>query len=54
MSFSVVVVSHDSEDELRVLLASLRAHLRDPPQVVVVERGAGDGGPALARAPAPR
>ncbi len=50
MSFSVVVVSHDSEDELGVLLASLRAHLRDAPQVVMVETGAGDGGAALARA----
>ena len=50
MSFTVVVVSHDSEEELRVLLASLRAHLQEPPQLVVVETGAGDGGPALARA----
>jgi N-acetylglucosaminyl-diphospho-decaprenol L-rhamnosyltransferase len=50
MSFTVVVVSHDSEAELRVLLVSLRAHLRDPPQVIVVETGSGHGGPALARA----
>ena len=33
-----------------MLLASLRAHLQEQPQVIVVETGAGDGGAALAHA----
>ena len=47
--FSVVVVLHDSEAELRVLLHSLEAHLPAPPQLVVVDSGSRDGGAELAR-----
>jgi GT2 family glycosyltransferase len=46
--FTAVVVLHDSEAELRALLASLRAHLPAPPQLVVVDTGSRDGGPRLA------
>lgn len=47
MSYTVVVVLHDSAPELRTLLTSLR----DRPQLVVVDTGsADDGGAALARA----
>ena len=47
--YTVVVVLHDSEPELRVLLDSLDAHLAPRPQLVVVDSGSGDGGPALAQ-----
>ena len=47
--FSVVVVLHDSEAELRVLLDSLEAHLAVPPELVVVDSGSRDGGAELAR-----
>jgi len=47
--FTAVIVLHDSEAELAVLLASLAAHLPAPPQLVVVDTGSRDGGPALAR-----
>ena len=50
MSFTAVIVLHDSEPELRVLLASLDAHLEDRPQLVVVDSGSRDGGAQLARA----
>ena len=50
MSFTAVVVLHDSEPELRVLLASLDAHLDDRPQLVVVDSGSRDAGAQLARA----
>lgn len=49
MSFTAVVVLHDSEPELRVLLDSLDRHLADPPQLVVIDSGSSDAGPALAR-----
>jgi GT2 family glycosyltransferase len=49
VSFTAVVVLHDSEPELRVLLDSLDRHLADPPQLVVVDSGSSDDGPALAR-----
>jgi N-acetylglucosaminyl-diphospho-decaprenol L-rhamnosyltransferase len=49
VTFAAIVVLHDSEAELRALLASLAAHLPDPPELVVVDTGSGDGGPALAR-----
>ena len=47
--FTAVIVLHDSEAELRTLLASIDAHLERPPQLVVVDSGSRDGGPALAR-----
>lgn len=46
--FTAVVVLHDSGPELEVLLASLH-HLPEPPQLVVVDTGSHDDGPALAR-----
>ena len=50
MTFTAVVVLHDSEPELRLLLASIERHLAAPPQLVVVDSGSRDGGAALARA----
>ena len=50
MTFTAVVVLHDSEPELRDLLDSLERHLAEPPQLVVVDSGSSDGGAALARA----
>jgi GT2 family glycosyltransferase len=47
--FSAIVVLHDSEPELAVLLRSIERHLAQPPQLVVVDTGSADGGPALAR-----
>ena len=47
--FTVVVVLHDSEAELRVLLDSLDAHLAPRPQLVVVDSGSTDGGAELAQ-----
>ena len=46
--FTVVIVLHDSEPELRRLLDSFGAH-GVPPQVVVVDSGSSDGGAELAR-----
>ena len=48
MTFTAVVVLHDSEAELRALLDSIDAHLADRPQLVVVDSGSRDGGPDLA------
>ena len=45
-AFTVVVVLHESAGPLRALLASLG----QPPQLVVVDTGSRDDGPALARA----
>jgi GT2 family glycosyltransferase len=50
MSFTAVVVLHDSEPELRALLRSIEERLAEPPQLVVVDTGSRDGGAALARA----
>jgi GT2 family glycosyltransferase len=51
MSFAAVVVIHDSARHLAALLASIERHLpADPPQVVVVDSGSHDDGPAIARA----
>jgi N-acetylglucosaminyl-diphospho-decaprenol L-rhamnosyltransferase len=50
VTFTAVVVLHDSEPELRTLLDSLDRHLAEPPQLVVVDSGSSDGGAALARA----
>ena len=44
MTFTAVVVLHDSEPELRALLASIERHLDVPPQLVVVDSGSRDGG----------
>jgi N-acetylglucosaminyl-diphospho-decaprenol L-rhamnosyltransferase len=50
MSFTVLVVLHDSEPELRMLLGSIERHLDVAPQLVVIDSGSRDGGAALARA----
>lgn len=50
MSFSVVVVLHDSARDLRALLASIDRHLPRRPQVICVDSGSSDDGPRLARA----
>ena len=47
--FTAVIVLHDSEAELALLLRSLTGRLREPPQLVVVDSGSRDGGAALAR-----
>jgi N-acetylglucosaminyl-diphospho-decaprenol L-rhamnosyltransferase len=47
--YTVVVVLHDSERELALLLGSLERHAHPRPQVVVVDSGSRDGGPRLAR-----
>ena len=49
MTFSVVVVLHDSAGPLPALLGSLSL-LPSAPQLVVVDAGSGDDGPSLARA----
>jgi N-acetylglucosaminyl-diphospho-decaprenol L-rhamnosyltransferase len=46
--YTAVVVLHDSEAELRVLLDSVEARLADRPQIVAVDSGSRDGGPDLA------
>jgi GT2 family glycosyltransferase len=48
VSFSVVIVLHDSEPELELLLRSMTAHLPERPQLIVVDTGSRDGGVALA------
>jgi N-acetylglucosaminyl-diphospho-decaprenol L-rhamnosyltransferase len=50
VSFTIVTVLHDSAPELQRLLPSLREHLPSDLQLVVVDSGSGDDGPALARA----
>jgi len=50
VTFSVVVVIHDSARHLAALLASIERHLDPPPQVVVVDSGSRDDGAAVARA----
>jgi len=51
MSFTAVVVIHDSARHLEALLGSIERHLAaDPPQVVVVDSGSRDDGAAVARA----
>ena len=49
VSVSVVVVLHDSAGPLPALLRSLAPLLGEPPQLVVVDTGSRDAGPALAR-----
>jgi GT2 family glycosyltransferase len=48
MSFTAVVVLHDSEGELGPLLDSIDACLAERPQLVAVDSGSRDGGPDLA------
>lgn len=48
--FSVVVVTHNSASELRLLLDSLERHLDEPPQTVVADAASQDGTLALAEA----
>lgn len=50
MSFTVVVVLHDSAADLRRLLASVDRHLARRPQVVCVDSDSRDDGPEVARA----
>jgi N-acetylglucosaminyl-diphospho-decaprenol L-rhamnosyltransferase len=50
VSFTIVTVLHDSAPELRRLLPSLREHLPPDAQIVMVDSGSSDDGPALARA----
>jgi N-acetylglucosaminyl-diphospho-decaprenol L-rhamnosyltransferase len=50
VSLTAVVVLHDSEGELRMLLGSFERHLAARPQLVVVDSGSRDGGAELARA----
>jgi GT2 family glycosyltransferase len=49
-AFTAVIVLHESAPELRALLDSMAAHLETPPQLVVIDTGADDGGAELARA----
>jgi N-acetylglucosaminyl-diphospho-decaprenol L-rhamnosyltransferase len=48
MTFAIVVVLHDSEAELAVLLDSIEQHLEARPQIVAVDSGSRDGGADLA------
>jgi GT2 family glycosyltransferase len=48
VTFTAVIVLHDSEPELRALLRSIEAHLPQRPQLVIVDTGSRDGGPDLA------
>ena len=48
MTFTAIVVLHDSGPELERLLGSLH-HLPERPQLVVVDSGSSDDGPRLAR-----
>ena len=50
MSFTALVVIHDSARALEALLPSIERHLDPAPQVVVVDSGSGDDGVAIARA----
>jgi N-acetylglucosaminyl-diphospho-decaprenol L-rhamnosyltransferase len=47
--FSAVVVIHDSRPDLAALLASMKGHLPEQPQLIVVDTGSRDGGADLAR-----
>jgi N-acetylglucosaminyl-diphospho-decaprenol L-rhamnosyltransferase len=50
MTFTALVVIHDSARPLEALLHSIDRHLEDPPQLVVVDSGSSDGGAEIARA----
>jgi GT2 family glycosyltransferase len=49
MTFTAVIVLHDSAPDLARLLDSLDAHLPERPQLVVVDSGSRDAGADLAR-----
>jgi N-acetylglucosaminyl-diphospho-decaprenol L-rhamnosyltransferase len=49
-SFALVVVAHDSESDLRRLLASMELHLRLAPRLIVVDTGSRDASVEVARA----
>ena len=49
MTFTAVIVLHDSATDLARLLDSLDAHLPERPQLVVVDSGSRDAGADLAR-----
>jgi N-acetylglucosaminyl-diphospho-decaprenol L-rhamnosyltransferase len=49
VTFTIVIVLHDSAVPLQALLRSLAAHLPRRPQLVVVDTGSQDGGAELAR-----
>lgn len=46
---SIVVVTHDSQNHLRRLVRSLEHHLRERPQLVVVDTGSRDASTEVAR-----
>lgn len=48
MTATLLVVLHDSEPDLEVLLRSVERHLPAAPELVVVDSGSSDGGAALA------
>jgi N-acetylglucosaminyl-diphospho-decaprenol L-rhamnosyltransferase len=50
VTFTAIVVIHDSARHLEALLPSLGRHLDPPPQVVVVDSGSRDGGADVAGA----
>jgi GT2 family glycosyltransferase len=50
VSFTIVTVLHDSAPELQRLLPSLREHLPSDTQLVAVDSGSSDDGPARAQA----
>jgi GT2 family glycosyltransferase len=50
VSFTALVVIHDSARALEALLPSIERHLDPAPQVVVVDSGSSDDGVAIARA----
>jgi N-acetylglucosaminyl-diphospho-decaprenol L-rhamnosyltransferase len=49
VSFTALVVIHDSARPLEALLSSIERHLDPAPQVVVVDSGSSDDGVAIAR-----
>lgn len=49
MTFTIVIVLHDSAEPLAPLLRSLETHLPDRPQLIAVDTGSSDSGPDLAR-----
>jgi GT2 family glycosyltransferase len=49
-AITVVIVCHDSADALRATLPALAAQLRDGDEVVLVDSGSTDGGPAAVAA----